>query len=173
MKDPRTEKLNVEFAPGTESIPNNSGIYSLILSLDKNVQLLTRGLKRFDLQKGYYIYIGSAMNGLRNRIFRYLRIEYMKKFWHIDYLLEYAKILYIIFSITKDRKFESVLANEFLKINYLKPVPKFGCSDTKDFTHLFYLHSFDQKVLNDVINIFLKYFDKVYIVEVMKPGDLK
>lgn len=162
--------MNVEFAPGTNNIPNKPGIYALILNLDRDVQIITRGLRKFNLSKGYYVYVGSAIIGLKNRIFRYLRINYVKKFWHIDYLLEYAKIMYVIYSITNGREFESILSNELLELNYLKPIPKFGCSDTKDYTHLFYLEQFNQKILNDIINVFLKYFDKVYVVEVMKPG---
>jgi Uri superfamily endonuclease len=44
---------------------------------------------------GYYIYTGSAQNGLEGRIARHLRKK-KKLYWHVDYLLKYSKIEKIV-----------------------------------------------------------------------------
>ncbi len=43
--------------------------------------------------------VGRALNGLEERINRHLRRN-KRDSWHIDYLLEYSKILGIIYLIT-------------------------------------------------------------------------
>lgn len=87
-------------------------------------------------RKGYYVYIGSAMNSLVARINRHLSDE-KKLHCHIDYLLknESSEIRDVLFNVS-DEKIECDLAST-IALNG-EEVPKFGCSDCKCNSHLIY-----------------------------------
>ena len=87
-------------------------------------------------KKGYYVYIGSAMNSLTARINRHLSDD-KKMHWHIDYLLknENSEIRDVLFNVS-DEKIECDLACEIAKDG--EEVPKFGCSDCSCNSHLIY-----------------------------------
>ncbi len=94
--------------------------------------------------KGFYIYTGSALNGLKARISRHRRKQ-KKKFWHIDYLLasKNAKILEVI-AIETDKRLECRLNGIISSL----PNPQFfakgfGCSDCKCKSHLVYFGAED------------------------------
>ena len=105
------------------------------LGRDKDIQIGKLG--KFHFPKGYYVYVGSAMNGLDARINRHLRPSSEKKrHWHIDYLLEHAKVVDVI-KIPSEVNIEKDVAQFFA--NYGKVIaPGFGSSDTGLETHLFY-----------------------------------
>ncbi|MCP4265694.1 MAG: DUF123 domain-containing protein, partial [Candidatus Brocadiaceae bacterium] len=57
------------------------GIYALIIRLSKKKEIEIGRLGTFVFPKGYYVYTGSAQNGLEKRINRHYSSE--KKFhWH-------------------------------------------------------------------------------------------
>ena len=87
-------------------------------------------------RKGYYVYIGSAMNSLVARINRHLSDE-KKLHWHIDYLLknESSEIRDVLFNVS-DKRIECDLAST-IALNG-EEVPKFGCSDCNCSSHLIY-----------------------------------
>lgn len=87
-------------------------------------------------RKGYYVYIGSAMNSLVARINRHLSDD-KKMHWHIDYLLKSpnSEIRDILFNIS-DKNIECYLANEIAKDG--DEIAKFGCSDCNCNSHLIY-----------------------------------
>ena len=64
-----------------------SGSYILLLDLDNNLEIPVGKLGNISFQKGHYVYVGSALNGLDARIKRHLR-KHKKIHWHIDYLLK-------------------------------------------------------------------------------------
>lgn len=105
------------------------GTYLLLIQLDRKVSIEGRWV----LEAGLYVYVGSAMNGLLQRVARHFKKE-KKKHWHIDYLLERAKILGVIMLPCEERLEESiskVLADHF-------DGPKgFGSSDLKVRTNLY------------------------------------
>jgi len=114
-----------------------AGIYNLIIKLSKKKEIKIGRLGTFIFPKGFYVYTGSAQNGLEKRIDRHLSIN--KKFhWHIDYLLSYAKIIQVL-------RYAGVKKDE-CKLNHLiaqSPdstlvVNKFGSSDCNCATHLYY-----------------------------------
>lgn len=64
------------------------GCYCLIISLSKSQKLNIGSLyQNHKFKKGWYVYIGSAMNSLVPRIKRHLSDD-KKMHWHIDYLLK-------------------------------------------------------------------------------------
>ena len=81
----------MQFKTGNEKRKTNNGIYQLLIYLPRK-SFITIGKKgSFEFPKGYYIYTGSAKNGLKKRLDRH-KTKDKKLFWHIDYLLEYGKI---------------------------------------------------------------------------------
>lgn len=115
---------------------NEKGVYILLCRLDKSSEIQTGALGKIRFEKGYYLYTGSAMNGLRSRIERHLRKE--KKFhWHIDYFLSKGHIEEIFYSIAENKKKECVNAKK-LKNKGGGPVKSFGCSDCDCESHLFH-----------------------------------
>ena len=112
---------------------DKKGTYILKIYLKEN-----KKIKDWKLKKGYYFYVGSAKNGLKQRLTRHLR-DAKKIFWHIDYLLTNRstsiKEIYVSYS-----NVEKEVAKEFS--NFLEPITNFGNSDDKkNISHLFYLPS--------------------------------
>ena len=52
---------------------NSSGIYNLVIRLDSGISLNVGRLGLIELPPGFYIYTGSAMNSLKNRVLRHLK----------------------------------------------------------------------------------------------------
>lgn len=116
----------------------NSGSYLLILEVKGNCNLFVGKLGKIYLKKGYYVYIGSAKKNLFQRINRYLRYP-KKKFWHIDYLLDVARI-YKTIPILSNKSWECEIAKNLTNFaeGYVK---NFGASDCHCISHLFYFSS--------------------------------
>lgn len=115
--------------------------YCLIIKLNNDETITIGKIGEIDFKKGYYVYIGSALNSLEGRIKRHLRDE-KKLFWHIDYLLASpnSEVEEVIFE-RSNAKWECEIAREIalsgLSINY------FGCSDCKCDSHLFYFEKYE------------------------------
>jgi len=115
------------------------GTYTILIKIQNNSIIRIGKLGKINFKKGFYAYVGSALNGLENRVNRHLRKE-KKLWWHIDYLLEKAEIVEVIYAET-DSKFECKIArNLYENSEFIK---KFGCSDCKCKSHLFYSRDFD------------------------------
>jgi len=110
------------------------GSYILVIELEKDKTIQVGKLVKIFFKKGFYVYVGSALNGLEQRIHRHLK-DNKKSHWHIDYLLRYARIIEVFYKESKSReecKIACMLAKK------LKPIQSFGCSDCKCKGHLFY-----------------------------------
>lgn len=111
------------------------GSYILLIKLS-NDRIIKYGIKKKKFfKKGFYIYVGSALNNLEARIERHIRSNNKKIFWHIDYLLIYCQILKIFYRENIYRE-ECDIAN-LLKKRFI-PISDIGSSDCKCKTHLFY-----------------------------------
>ncbi len=110
------------------------GAYCLVIKLDDDSRIKVGKLGVIDFKKGYYVYVGSAMNDIDTRVNRHLRKE-KKKHWHIDYLLDKAKVVDVL-KIPSEKKIECDVAKFFA--GYGKAVHGFGSSDCKCESHLFY-----------------------------------
>ena len=84
------------------------GCYCLIINLENPSKIKIGKLGRVDFKKGYYVYVGSAMNYLESRLKRHLSSK-KKLHWHIDYLLKKATVNDIIFN-ESERKIECDLS---------------------------------------------------------------
>lgn len=118
------------------------GVYVLIIRLERGGCYAIGKLGNIDFPAGSYCYVGSALNGLEARIERHLRKE-KKLQWHIDYLLQYAKITDIVYAqINKSthakltHRAECGIAKSLA--GSLSCIKGFGCSDCRCRSHLFY-----------------------------------
>jgi sugar fermentation stimulation protein A len=111
------------------------GSYLLILKL-KRAQTLEYGRRenRETFPTGYYIYVGSAMKNLTQRLERHRRLR-KNKFWHIDYLREVCEFVAAL-PIRSSEKLECDLA---VRLRCLADwaIPGFGASDCDCPGHLF------------------------------------
>ena len=67
------------------------GSYALVLQLTDTAEITIGRFGTYRFNAGYYLYFGSALNGLERRIDRHLRSE-KKLYWHIDFLSEVAEV---------------------------------------------------------------------------------
>mgnify|MGYP001773815639 CR=1 FL=1 len=95
-------------------------------------------LGTFLFPAGKYVYTGSALNGLENRLARHLRKEKRLR-WHIDYLLQHAQVEGILV-VETDERLECELNRWVLSSPNARVIVKgFGSSDCRCPAHLVYL----------------------------------
>lgn len=113
------------------------GIYHLLIQLLQPQEIIVGKLGCFRFPAGYYVYTGSALNGLEARVARHRRKE-KRLYWHIDYLLQYAKIIDVAFYITTAR-LECEYNRRIMNLPDARIIaPRFGASDCKCAAHLVY-----------------------------------
>jgi Uri superfamily endonuclease len=117
------------------------GSYILLIELNED-SIIKYGIKKNDLfNKGYYVYVGSALNNLEKRIQRHIRSN-KKKHWNIDFFLDYSNIINVYYKENNYRE-ECFIAG-LLKDIFI-PISNFGSSDCKCKTHLFYVTKYKLK----------------------------
>ncbi len=110
----------------------NSGSYRLHILLGRDETIVVGALGKVFFPKGLYIYSGSAMKNLEQRIERHRRKEKPLK-WHIDYLLskKSSKIVKVE-TFPSEKKEECERNLELLnKPGAWLPVIGFGSSDCR------------------------------------------
>lgn len=110
------------------------GSYVLLVELAESRPIRVGRLGLCVFPRGYYAYVGSALNGIKARVGYHLR-ENKKPRWHIDYLLQQAAIRRIVFCQSEEG-IECRLAQSLSKD--FPPVPGFGSSDCKCRGHLYF-----------------------------------
>jgi sugar fermentation stimulation protein A len=151
VKEIKEIKIPFNFLKSIKDI----GAYLLILKAEKDSEIEVGSLEKIHFKKGYYVYVGSALNNLSKRIKRHLR-KRKKKRWHIDYITEHFSIIQTI-PIRTQEKLECEIAQS-LK-NIADEIENFGSSDCKCGSHLFYfeknpllLEKFQNLIINFRIN---------------------
>lgn len=100
--------------------------YVLILENNEKRSLRVGKLGIITFEPGYYYYVGSARR--IGRVTRHFNARAKK--WHIDYISQVFTVVGAIIFKTKECELASKIK--------LKKVPRFGCSDCKCESHLFY-----------------------------------
>jgi len=141
------------------------GTYCLIIHVNSDITIQIGKKGSFDFGKGFYVYVGSALNSLESRLKRHLS-EDKKLFWHVDYLLDdlNVELVEIVFAVDND-KWECALASE-VGLEGVE-IKGFGCSDCKCLSHLF---KFDD--LDESVDICINSFKKL-LLEPKKLEDFK
>ena len=129
------------------------GTYCLIIEVEKDSKISVGRLEQLQFKRGFYIYVGSALNSLESRVMRHLSSD-KKLHWHVDYLLmdSSSNIKEVIYSIGEE-KIECSLVS--LISDKSSPVARFGCSDCSCGSHLFYFEDYDN-ALKWVLSAFEK-----------------
>ena len=110
------------------------GSYLLLIELGNNATISIGKMGEMAFNKGFYVYAGSALNGLEQRIQRHLR-ENKKTHWHIDYFLKHTTVTDVFYKENNVRE-ECIIAKKFE--GTLPSILGFGCSDCSCTSHLFY-----------------------------------
>lgn len=116
------------------------GTYALVMTLRKRTRLQVGKLGVYELLPGYYVYVGSALNGLSGRLNHHLKLE--KNFhWHIDYLLSRTEVVEIWYTVSAEKlecRWNTILSE--LPGASLS-IPGFGTSDCRCYSHLHYFRT--------------------------------
>jgi sugar fermentation stimulation protein A len=122
---------------------SNSGNYLILLELAEEQRIEVGALGTIHFKAGWYVYAGSARKNLSQRVNRHLRRQRKQQHWHLDYLTPHAargvgklKALPIL----SYRNLECDLAGELANLGG-EPVPRFGSSDCKCASHLYYFRA--------------------------------
>lgn len=138
----------------SRSMCSDGGCYLLVLY---NAEAFTKeigALGEREFKPGYYVYVGSALKGLDNRIKRHMR-KNKKIHWHLDYVFPFHMNKEKIFKIVTGKNIERALAREISKICRAY-IPGFGSSDTGEPSHFFYFR--ENPVRNrDFLNLLLDF----------------
>lgn len=110
-----------------------NGTYILLIEVEDDIDIQVGKLGNIFFKKGFYVYIGSGLSGLEQRVNRHLRND-KKMHWHIDYLLINAKVDSVYYKESNEKE-ECKIVKSFSK---LKTVDNFGSSDCKCKSHLFF-----------------------------------
>jgi sugar fermentation stimulation protein A len=110
------------------------GAYLLLMELKRARRIEVGALGAVRFEKGWYIYVGSAMRALNKRVARHLRRR-KNKHWHVDYLRE-ATAKAVALPIRSSRREECAIAAS-LATRYAAGPRGFGASDCACPTHLF------------------------------------
>lgn len=116
-----------------------TGSYALVLRLPSRRKITVGKLGTVAFPRGYYIYFGSALGGLKARTSRHLRHD-KKLHWHADYLS--AEVPWTqVWQLADGQRWECVWADQATDIasathGVTHPAPGFGSSDCKCLTHL-------------------------------------
>jgi len=111
----------------------DSGCYQLIILLAESKSAKIGALGELNFKKGYYIYTGRAKRNLIKRVERHQAKE-KKLRWHIDYLLQYSRIMQIIYYAK--RLDECIINKNMAKLTNGDFIARFGSSDCKCESHL-------------------------------------
>ncbi len=111
------------------------GCYLLLLRLPRAAEIKV-GKRTLYFSSRYYVYCGSAQGGLRGRLKRHARPP-RAGHWHIDRLLDRARIIDLQMRFTASREEECVLAREVGQWPLARPIPGFGATDCGCDSHLF------------------------------------
>ena len=112
----------------------SNGTYILFMTFRDTLNVSVGSLGTLTIDSGEYCYIGSAMNGLEQRIRRHMMRD-KKMRWHIDRLtvLTEEKEAYV-----SDVPIPECVLADMAERSGCTPVHKgFGCSDCRCRTHLF------------------------------------
>jgi len=130
---PEAKTLEIPW-PVIEREARDRGSYLVLLRLRRTRVIPIGKLGRVRFPSGYYIYVGSAMANLTQRMARHRRLR-KRLHWHIDSLRREAEFI-DLFPIRSSERLECDLAGAVAKLSNWS-VPGFGCSDCSCTSHLF------------------------------------
>jgi Uri superfamily endonuclease len=139
MADPRRrgERDEDVRTGGSAWRTSQPGTYVLLLRLAAPVRLGVGRLGPFDLAAGWYVYVGSALGGLGPRLRRHARLGKPRR-WHVDTLREVAELAAVAARVGPERIECPTAARVAAQPGASVPARRFGASDCRCASHLFY-----------------------------------
>jgi len=116
-----------------------NGIYIVIAEMPRTMDIQIGRRRKDHFERGFYGYVGSASSGLEKRLARHLGNRKILH-WHIDYLLNIAKVRAVVYAETNQKK-ECLISHTLSR--KLASKLNFGCSDCNCPSHLFFYQDFD------------------------------
>jgi sugar fermentation stimulation protein A len=116
----------------------NSGTYLLILKNNRKFTKEIGALGERTFKPGFYVYVGSALRNLEQRIKRH-RSSRKKIHWHIDRIIPKTMQIEKVHLIRSQQKLEHNIASKLEKISD-SAIAGFGASDDNLDSHLFYFN---------------------------------
>lgn len=125
----------------------DKGNYCLIIKVSRDCRIKIGAKGMLEFSRGYYVYVGSALNSLSSRIKRHLSNK-KKKHWHCDYLLlnKNTKIVEVIYTHCS-KKIECEISHQISK-DAKDYIEYFGCSDCNCQSHLYYFDSYEKALMS-------------------------
>jgi len=116
-------------------VSERKGSYCVVFSIN-SLSFETKGGRPFFLEKGVYVYVGSAFGtgGLKRRVLRHLKRE-KRKHWHFDFITTHPSFKPFEVWLFEGKKVECELASFIGKVT--EPVEGFGSTDCGCPSHLF------------------------------------
>jgi len=108
----------------------NKGTYILFIKLKEELNFKT-SKKKFHLKPGYYVYVGSAMKNLFQRVGRHISYKEgtYKKHWHIDNILEVGNVERVF--LIPDGEYREIQVSKMFSKEFMS-IKGFGASDIKE-----------------------------------------
>lgn len=130
---------------------HDKGSYLLLLENPVDVTVSVGKLGAIFFRQGWYVYVGSALNGLEARIKRHQRMQ-KKCFWHIDYLASTVMPVRKVYPFRRTERIEAELARQLAAICD-ETILGFGASDSPASSHLLYFQTYPlrQRAFVDLI----------------------
>ena len=124
---------------------SRGGVYCLCIGNHRHQRLRVGALGEIEFPPAKYVYVGSALNGLKPRVLRHIRVSLGRHpvvHWHIDYLLQApgVEVEAVYFLETRDR-LECWLSSQVSQHGVA--VPGFGSSDCRCGSHLYRVKGFE------------------------------
>jgi Uri superfamily endonuclease len=138
------------------------GIYCLLIHLPSDQCIVVGALGRKKFMRGCYVYVGSAMGGIEQRVRRHISTRKKLK-WHVDYLLARSEILASIAIHSDSRKTECETV-EALSVceDVTFPVARFGSSGCRCRSHLLYFGDSDPAMVAEMLMMRLSMLKSIY-----------
>lgn len=138
------------------------GVYCVIAFLRSRRRISVGSLGTVDFAPGVYVYVGSAMSGVEQRVERHSRKD-KKKHWHIDYLLDKAEYAGSIAIPCESKEVECSVVHALERCeSVVSTVPGFGCSDCRCGSHLVYFGDTDPEWVAEAVSLRLSMLECVY-----------
>jgi sugar fermentation stimulation protein A len=130
---PRSKLLQIPW-DYIEEESKDRGSYLLILELKRDRTLYVGRRGKVAFRRGFYIYVGSAMANLSQRMERHRRLR-KTRHWHIDELRAVSDF-HSVLAIRSSERLECEIAESLSMITEWN-IPGFGSTDCSCRTHLF------------------------------------
>lgn len=138
------------------------GVYCVIATMRETRRIRVGSLGEIEFPSGTYVYVGSAMAGVEQRIGRHAR-KHKKKRWHIDHLMERAEYVASAALPCETKSVECAVALALSGCDgAVRTVPGFGCSDCGCGSHLVYFGDTDPEWVAEAVSHRLSMLECVY-----------